>query len=71
RMPLSITPSPSPVRAKSAGVIIFLFDRKRAVSYQIKSSRCGAASATQDAAFDYAIAVARQGEIGGRYNLFV
>ncbi|MBQ7637481.1 MAG: DUF975 family protein [Clostridia bacterium] len=31
-----------------------------------QESACGAASATQDAAFDYAIAVARQGEIGGR-----
>ena len=38
RMTLSITPSPSPVRAKSAGVIIILFDRKRAVSYQIKKA---------------------------------
>ena len=42
---------------------------KEAVFF-IQESACGAASATQDAAFDSAIAVARQGEIGGRYNLF-
>ena len=44
RMPLSLPPSPFCLRAKSAGVLIFLFDRKRAVSYQIKKRRIAPAS---------------------------